>query len=157
MFYFTTFIITLLLAHITRAVPACGDVASSEGMYHPMYDAEEILFSVTWDSKYDDPNGNTSSLPCDFILHSHFKDIPGFPYLGAAYDIRGKNSPNCGKCWKLTNPRTHKFVHFTAVDSAKHGFVLSKHAYKPLNGGNGTLEVEAEHVDERYCRILKVN
>jgi hypothetical protein len=37
MIYFITFILTLLFSHITRAAPACGDVASPEEPYDPMF------------------------------------------------------------------------------------------------------------------------
>jgi hypothetical protein len=163
MIYFTTFIFTLLLARIARAVPACGDVASPEDMYDPMYDDEQPMFAtypVTWNSKYGNPNGNTSTLACSSLaaLYPHFRNIPGWPYIGAAFNIQGHESPNCGKCWKLINPTTHKFIYFTAIDTAKSGFVLSKPAFVALGGGtSATLQVEAEQVPARFCGLRSKN
>jgi hypothetical protein len=156
MIYFTTFIFTLLIAHIARAVPACGNVASPEDMYDPTYDDEQLLFATdpaTWDSKYDNPSGDSHSLECSNFppKYPHFKDLPDFPLIGASSDIQGHKSPNCGKCWKLTYPKTRKSIYFFAVDSAKSGFILSKHAYSALGGENSTIEVEAVQSFSRFC------
>ena len=43
MIYFTTLIFTLLLSHIARAVPACGDVASPEDQYDTYDDGQPVL------------------------------------------------------------------------------------------------------------------
>jgi hypothetical protein len=57
MIYFTTFIFTLLLSHIARAMPPCGDVASPEELFDT-YDDEQVLasYKVTWDATYDGNN-----------------------------------------------------------------------------------------------------
>jgi Cerato-platanin len=104
MIYYTTFIFTLLLAYVARAVPACGDVASPEDMYDPMYDDEQLVlatYKATWDDKYDNANGDTIGVVCSSLApkYPHFKVIPHFPYIGGVSNIRG-NSPNCGKCWQ---------------------------------------------------------
>jgi hypothetical protein len=160
MLYFTTFIFTLLLAHIARAVPAsCGDVSSPEDMYDydAIFDDEQSMlatYPATWSSKYDNPNGVTKSLACSSLAAKdpHYHNIPGYPNIGAAYNIQGHNSPNCGKCWKLTNPKTHKYIYFTAVDTAKSGFVLSKHAYAALGFGSSTSShVDASEVKPHLC------
>src|SRR6266852_9141746 len=139
MIYFTSFVFTLLLAHVARAVPACGDVASSQDMY----DSEQPLlatYKVTWDATYDNPNGNTNSVACSngpnglAPKYPHFKNFPDFPYLGGAFDTKF-GSPNCGKCWKLTNQKTHRSIYFTAIDAAGDGFNIGKKAFIALNGG----------------------
>jgi len=165
MIYFTTFIFTLLLSHIVRAVPACDDVASPKDLYDTTYDdVQQPLFAerkVKYDGKYDHKHGDTSKVACAHRPHGlahrykHFKDIPGFPYIGAAFDVK-PGSPNCGKCWKLRNKKTHKKIHLTAIDSTEKGFKVSKEAYKMLGGkvepdGHGHLEVEAERVDPSVC------
>jgi hypothetical protein len=163
MIYFTTFIFTLLLAHNARAVPACGDVASPQGLYD-MYDDEQLVFAgdnVTWDAMYDNPNGNTNSVVCGNGPHGlaakypHFHDFPDFPYLGGAFNVKWGSS-NCGECWKLTDTKTHKFIYLTAIDTSKRGFglVISKHAFMALSGGPvvpPTLEVESVPVPRHFC------
>lgn len=157
MIYFTTFMFTLLLAHIARAVPACGDVASPEDMHDPMYDDEHLMFDTyqaTWSSKYDNPNGKTDALACSSLApeYPEFHNFPDFPFIGAAFDIHGLQSSNCGRCWRLINTFTHKRIYFTAVDSAKSGFVLSKHAFFALGGGtSATIPVLAQEVPRALC------
>ena len=159
MIYFTSFIFTLLLAHIARAVPACGDIASPEGVYNPTIDTEQAVihatFKVTWDSIYCNPKGNTSSVACSNLAgkYPYFGDFPSFPYLGGAFDIKF-GSPNCGKCWKLINTKNRKSIYFTAIDSAESGFNLGKCAFIELNGGtvgSGILEAEAIAVPRHFC------
>ena len=104
MIYFTTLIFTLLLSHIARAMPACGDVASPEDVYDT-YDDELILatYKVTWDATYDNPNGNTNGVACSNGPHGlagaypKFHNFPDFPYLGGAFDTKW-GSANCRKC-----------------------------------------------------------
>ena len=154
MIYFTSFIFTLLLAHVARAVPACGDVASSQ----EVYDSEEPLlatYKVTWDATYDNPKGKTTSVACSNLapIVPYFKDFPDFPYLGGAFDVKF-GSPNCGKCWKLTDKKTHRFIYFTAIDATSPGFNIGKKAFIDLNGGTvgaGTLEAEAIAVPKHFC------
>ena len=159
MIYFTTFIFTLLLAHIACVVPECG-AASPEDVYNPTYDNEQLILGdckVTWDPKYDNPNGDTKTLACsDFApQYPHFGDFPTFPYIGAAPDIREPNSPNCGKCWKLTDLTTHKSIFFIAIDYAEFGFVLSEHAYIALDSLN--CKIEAVAVNPRFCGFRSIN
>ena len=157
MIYFTTFIFTLLLAHIARAVPTCGDVASPEDMYNPTYNNEQLPVvlannKVTPNTKYDDPNGDTRTVTCSYLAprYPHFRNFPHFPYIGASYDIQ-RNSSNCFKCWKLTR-KSGISIYFLAINSVDHGFQVSKFAYDALSGGNYTfLVVDADPVSLSYC------
>jgi hypothetical protein len=173
MLYFTTFIFSLLLAHVARAAPACDDdvaipedvtdVYDSYDSYDstPSFDEELVLasYKVTWDATYDNGNGNTNGVACSNGPHGlagsypHFKNFPDFPYIGGAFDTKW-GSPNCGKCWKLTNKKTHRWIYFTAIDAASPGFNIGKHAFIALNGGTigaGTLEAEAVSVPRHHC------
>ncbi|KAF8489420.1 Cerato-platanin-domain-containing protein [Russula emetica] len=165
MIYFTTFIFTLLLSHIARAVPACGDAASPQELYdtkQPIGPGPIIpTYKVTWDATYDNPNGNTDSVACSNGPHGlagtypQFDDFPDFPYLGGAFDTKW-GSPNCGKCWKLTDTDTGRWVYLTAIDAAGTGFNIGKHAFIALNGGtvgSGTLEAEAIAVPGHFCGL----
>ena len=156
MIYFTTFIFTLLLSHIARAVPACGDDASPKGLYDPTYDDVQQPIQpphhhkITWDRKYDHRHGDTKSVTCSHLAHRypHFKDFPQFPNIGAAFDIHGP--PHCGKCWKLHHK--NKSISLTAIDHAAKGFKISKEAFEKLNGGPGTeFEARAERVADSVC------
>ena len=96
MIYFTTFIFTLLLAHIARAVPGCGDVASPQGLYD-INDDKQLVFAgdnVTWDAKYDNMDSSTKSIACSGLgsKYPHFHNFPDFPYIGSAFDIIGHDS-----------------------------------------------------------------
>jgi hypothetical protein len=158
MIYFTTLIFTLLLSHVARAVPACGDVTYPEDEFDAYGEATTIAHTVTWDATYDNPNGNTNGVACSNGPHGlagsypHFKNFPDFPYLGGAYDTKW-GSPNCGKCWKLHNKKTGKSIYFTAIDAAG-SFNIGKKAFIALNGGTigaGTLEAEAQSVPGHFC------
>ena len=161
MIHLATFIFTLLLAYIARAMPACGDFASPQGLYDTYDDDGLVLatYKVTWDATYDNPNGNTDSVACSngpnglAPKYPHFKSFPDFPYLGGAFDVKW-GSPNCGKCWKLTDKNTHRTIYFTAIDAAGNGFNIGKKAFIALNGGTvgaGTLEAEAISVPHHFC------
>jgi hypothetical protein len=167
MIYFSTFILTLLLSHIARAMPACGDVASPEDVYDTCDTYEdELVFAhhkVTWDAAYDNPNGNTNTVACSNGPHGLagtyplFKDFPDFPHIGGAHDTK-RGSKNCGKCWKLTDKKTGRWIYFTAIDATKHGFNIGKKAFIALNGGtvgDGTLEAEAQSVAGHFCGFKK--
>jgi hypothetical protein len=130
MIYFITFILTLLLSHITRATPACGDVASSEELYDSTYaDAQHaqhapwppgLLYNVTWSKRYDDKNGKTKSVACSNLAdrYPYFKDFPHFPYIGGASFIY-RGSEACGKCWNLTDAKTRKTIFVITIDSTE--------------------------------------
>jgi hypothetical protein len=169
MIYFATFVFTILLSHIARAMPACGDVASPEGLYDTYddtYDDEQFLeqpvlddtYKVTWDSTYDNPNGNTDSVACSNGPHGlagtypQFKDFPISPYIGGAFDVKW-GSPNCGKCWKLYNKKTNKSISLIAIDAAGTGFNIAKEAFIKLGGnvGSGTLDAQAKQVPPSVC------
>ena len=164
MIYFTTFYFTFLLALIARAMPACDDFAEDvfDLTYdEPTFDDELVLatYKVTWDATYDNPNGNTNSVACSNGPHGlaerypHFKNFPHFPYLGGAFDTKF-GSPNCGKCWKLTDKKTHRSIYVAAIDAAGTGFNIGKRAFIALNGGTvgaGTLEAEAVSVPRHFC------
>jgi hypothetical protein len=161
MIHFTTFIFTLLLAHIARAVPACGDVAPPEDMYNPTYDNEQRTLAACWipsNAKYDDPKGDTKSVACKNLAHRypHFKDIPGFPYIGAASNVQ-PHSPNCDKCWKLTDKKTHKFIYFHAIDTSTTDFVLSQHAYDALKTAIVNCTLETEPVPLYFCGLRSID
>ena len=167
MIYFTTFILTLLLSHIARATPTCGDVTSPEELYNPTYtNAQEaqhalpiVVYNVTWTNKYDNKNGDTKHAACSILAHRypHYKDFPHFPYIGAAWNAQ-KDSAYCGSCWNLTNLKTHKTISIIPMDSAKSGYNISKEAFNVLNGGklgSSWLQAEAKQVDPHFCGIKK--
>ena len=160
MIYFTTLIFTLLLSHIARAVPACGDVASPEDQVeYDAYGDELVLatYKVTWNSKYDDPNGSTDSVACSNGPHGlapeypYFRNFPDFPYLGGSYDT-SHGSSNCGKCWKLSYKG--RSIYFTSIDSYGGGYSIGRKAYIALYGGTGgpgSLDANAQSVPGHFC------
>ena len=145
MIFVTTFILTLILSYVARAVPACGDAAPPEELYRDeaeYYEPYEVTFDaqsiipepVWWDTKYDNPNGNTHNVTCSNLArrHPHLDDFPDFPYIGAAFDVQ--KGPTCSKCWKLTNLRTHESIAFYALDNTNSGFKLGKGVFDVFIG-----------------------
>jgi Cerato-platanin len=160
MIYLTTFIFTLLLAHIARAVPACGDVASPEEVFDT-YDYELVLdsrlatYNVTYDDTYDKPLYNTNGVACDTLstTYPQLRDFPSFPRLGGSFDA-ARGTPTCGKCWKLSSKKSGGPIYITAIDKAGVGFNIATSVFIALNGGTvgaGKLEAEAEAVSPRFC------
>ena len=149
MIYFTTFIFTLLLAHITRAVPACGDAASPEDLYDPTYDDVQQPFRpfpnatkypVTWSNFYNNPDGDTKTVVCSKLAEQfpHFKDLHRFPYIGGSFTISNSSSFDCGKCWELYNTKTDIAIFLLVIDQidpTASGFNISEMALKKLNAG----------------------
>jgi hypothetical protein len=169
MIYFTTFIFTLLLSHIARATPACGDVASPEELSDPAYaDTQQdlhtlpiIVYNVTWTNEYDHKNGNTKNVACHKYFdhkYPHFKDFPRFPYIGGAWNVK-KGSKICGTCWNLTDLKTHKTISIAPIDSAAaNHYNISKEAFNVLNGGllgSKWLQATAKEVDGHHCGFKK--
>ncbi len=148
MIFFTTFILTLILSYVARAVPACGDAASPEELYEPYeltFDSPPIIvFNATWDIKYDNPNGNTHNVTCSNLdpPYPHFHNIPQFPYIGAAFDVRW-GPGGCLKCWKLTNLKTRRSIYLFAIDATPNGFKLGKRVFEAFTGGTVEVKVEA--------------
>jgi hypothetical protein len=124
MIYFTTFIFALLLAHIARAVPTCGNISSPEEMYDPMYENEELVpgltYKATWDTKYSQSDGDTKKGACPSLAQEFplFKNFPDFPFIGGAKYF----GPRCRACLKLTNKKTARFTYITAMDAPTTGF-----------------------------------
>ena len=157
MIYFTTFILTLLLSHTARAMPACGDVAPPEELYDTTFtDAQHAppiaVSNVTWSNYYGNPDGDTKKVVCSQLapLYPHFKNFHHFPYIGG---VRGGLIP-CGKCVKLRNVKPpYRTIYITIMNSASNGYNTSKLAFNALNGGPGT-RLQAEHsvVDSKLCR-----
>jgi hypothetical protein len=159
MMYFTTLIVTLLLSHIARAMPACGDVASPQDMYD-IYDNEQLVlapYRATLNQLFDNPDSNTNGVACSDGQNGlasrfpQFKYFNTFPFVGGAVDTRW-NSTNCGKCWQLTNPKNGWWVYFTAID-ASGGFNIGQRTFAALGGSvaAGAMDVEAVPVDRSFC------
>jgi hypothetical protein len=165
MIYLITFIYSLFLTQITRALPwACRDPVSPELFTQdPYVDTEYNLIPsplrVTFDKTFDNAQGSLKSVACsdgENGLASRFPkfgDLPNFPNIGGAFDV-SFNSPNCGGCWMITNKANGAIILLTAVDTAAAGFNIAETAFRKLNGGQlgDTLEVEAQKVDPDHCR-----
>ncbi len=149
MIFFTTFILTLILSYVARAVP--------EELYEPYevtFDAQPILYDIAWDIKYDDPHGDTENVTCSNIAtqYPHFVDIPDFPYIGAAFNV--KQGPSCIKCWKLTNVKTRKSMFLYSIDYTPSGFKLGKKLFDSFIGtGTVGAKVEAASISPTFCII----
>ena len=176
MVYITTFILTLFLAHIARALPrGCSDFIHPEsddprGLSYGEGDAQYTIhdpvpaaqYKVTYNPTFDNPVGSMGKVACSDGPHglaarfAMFRDIPTFPYIGGAFDIAW-NSPNCGSCWKLTNIANNASITITTIDkTAGYGFNIAESAFEDLNGGEvgeGVMQVEAHRVPIQVCGL----
>jgi hypothetical protein len=159
MIFLTTFILALFLTQIACAQSqTCGDAVSPElSSLDEQHIFPPIPLHATYANKYDDKDGLLNSTSCPNISphYKYFHDVPSFPHIGGAYDIRN-NPTNCGACWNITNRANHEFIFITAIDSANIGFFnISEEAFKLLNKGNlgAPLSVSAVRAPPRLCFI----
>ena len=114
---------------------------------------------AAFDGTFDNPTYSVGNVACSnganglASKYPTFNKIPNYPYVGGAFDIAW-NSPNCGGCWRITNPANGAWIYMTAVDSAGHGFNLGTAAFNALNGGQkNTITVSATKVPRSYCGL----
>ena len=114
---------------------------------------------AAFDSTFDNPARSVSNVACAdganglAAKYPTFSTIPSYPYIGGAWDVAW-NSPNCGGCWRITNPKNGASIYMTAVGAAGHGFNLGTAAFNALNGGQKTtIDVVATKVPRSYCGI----
>ena len=143
MIYFTTFIFTLLLAHIARAMPqaACG-YASPQEQYNlntTNDDGEQLarLGLITQNARFDvGPTKTSSAISCKNgpygplrISYDQFNDFPSFPYIGSG-------PGTCGQCWKFTTVGGGRSIYVLVVDIILTGssFIIGSSAFADLSG-----------------------
>ncbi|KAI0329941.1 Cerato-platanin-domain-containing protein [Cubamyces sp. BRFM 1775] len=156
--FFTTLtaFTTLVLATAARAATTPSKAADPAiaSIIPPTY----YIGPVTWDSTYDNPEGDMNTVACsngDNGLnppYAQFGDLPNFPYIGGSSFVEAWNSPNCGSCWKLTYKGTSIYV--TLVDSYYQGFNIAKEAMDVLtdnNSDDGPVQIVATQAPKSYC------
>jgi cerato-platanin len=116
---------------------------------------------ATFDQTYDNKAGLMNNVACSNGANGlaarfpTFGNVPSFPFIGGAFDVVW-NSPNCGSCWKLTNPSTGASINITAIDTAGTGFNIAQEAFVQLNGGQvgqGFVDVVATKVSTSVCGL----
>ena len=116
--------------------------AAAAAFFAPLVSAQSGSGTAAWDSVYDNAGQSTLTLACSDGVNGLYtkgkqtlSQVPGFPLVGAAPTIAGWNSPNCGKCFKVT--WGSKTIYITGVDTSRStgNFVLSKYALNQLTGG----------------------
>ena len=164
MIFLTTFILTLFLTQIARALPeACGDPiyldsesSTLDAQINLQFPSPLDTRRVTFDHVYDNKARSLQSVACSnlFPRFKTFGDLPTFPRIGGAFDITF-HSPNCGGCWTLTNKENNRAINITAIDHAAHGFHIAEAAFKRLSGGKlgNALQVDARKVPASFCGL----
>src|SRR5690606_37519452 len=96
--------------------------------------------SISWDPAYDSASRSTLTLACSDGPNGLYTKgyhtlgaVPGFPNVGGSPTVAGWNSPNCGKCYRLSYKQYSLKVR--VVDTGANGFNLSKQALNALTGG----------------------
>ncbi|RPA92651.1 Cerato-platanin [Choiromyces venosus 120613-1] len=104
----------------------------------------QVATTAAYDTTYDTSSLSTLSLACSDGPNGLYTKgyqtlgaLPGFPHVGAIETIAGWNSPNCGKCYKVTYTATGASINIIGVDVATSGIVLSLAALNELTGGQG--------------------
>ena len=157
MILLTTFIATLFLTQIARAVPqACQypispQSSTPEGHYRS---STTVTYTAKKESKYDSEKGKLKKTSCaqsqlarDFPT---FGEVPFFDKIGGALKTPTTIPLHpCGTIWELTNTVNNSFTAFVvSVDSATGAdFDVSSSVYKALGAGNASsLNVDAKIV-----------
>ncbi|KAI1258499.1 eliciting plant response-like protein [Xylariaceae sp. FL1019] len=119
--------------------------------------------TVAYDQGYDDSTRSMTAVACSDGangLTTRFGwttqgQIPRFPYIGAASEVAGWNSPNCGTCYKLTYEG--RSIYFLAVDHAAAGYNVGLKAMDALTNGQavalGRIDATASQVAVANCGL----
>jgi len=147
--YAITFALALLSTQVIHALPQAATPTPSP-------------LRATYDTTFDNPTGSLNNVACSdganglAAKYPTFNKLPTYPYIGGAFDVAW-NSPNCGGCWRITNPENGATIIMTAVDTAGHGFNMAQTALKQLNGGQvgqGAITVTASKVPRSWCGLF---
>ena len=162
MIFSITFIFALLL-HIARAVPGCSNAAPPNDLYDTTYDDVQQAISshipppqpykVTWNAKYDNSSGDTSTLTCSNLapIDPHFGNIPNFPLIGASFGVTPGTGTYCGQCLGLFNLATNISIAVYFVDHVPVNFTISKEAFDRLGGTGNSLEAVSYPIGPSNC------
>lgn len=100
--------------------------------------------SVSYDPKYDVGSSSLNTVACsngvnglEGLGYTNFKSLPTFPLIGGAPTVKGWDSPNCGKCYRLhyTSGKISRSLHVLAIDAAPGGFNIGLNAMNQLTDG----------------------
>ncbi|KMU74303.1 allergen Asp f 15 [Coccidioides immitis RMSCC 3703] len=117
---------------------------------------------LSYDTHYDDPSLALSGVTCSdgdngMITKGYNTagEIPNYPHVGGAFTVETWNSPNCGKCYKVTyNAKT---IFLTAIDHSNSGFNIAKKSMDVLTNGRaeelGRIKVTYEEVASSLCGL----
>jgi hypothetical protein len=149
MIFPTTFIVTLFLAHIARALPQpCSDSTYPEAQYNLVEPESVAPYKAVYNPTYDNPSLSLNGVACSNLesKYGSLGHIPLFPNVGGAINTT-YNSPNCGAIWKITNKKTGAFIYYVGIDSSS-SFDLSLHAFVKVGGTTaaGSVEIDAVQV-----------
>ena len=137
----TTFILTLFLAPIARAVPQpCRDSiypgSSTPVGQYDLGGPQPLLttYKAVYNPRYDNPTDSLYNVACKNLVKKYpqFHDIPTFPFIGGAINTTHK-SKNCGAIWRISNIASDQFTYFVSIDDSS-SFDLSEHAFLKLGG-----------------------
>ncbi|KAK7037546.1 hypothetical protein VNI00_011038 [Paramarasmius palmivorus] len=131
------------------------------------FTSSAIAINLAWDTNYDSPNASLTTVACSNgdnglitrFNFSTFSDLPTFPFIGAAPNIAGFNSPNCGTCFLLnfTNSTGTHSIHFTGIDVGVNSFVTGQNALNSLTNGQaeqlGVIPVNMTIVNATGCGL----
>ena len=114
---------------------------------------------ITFSNFYDNGSLSTNNVACSNLTPKYptLGSFPTFPNIGGAFAVSGFDSPECGSCWKITDPQTDVTIFVTAIDTAGVGFDLSFEAFNTLTNGTGigpgSAKAIAYQVDASECGL----
>jgi hypothetical protein len=124
--------------------------------------------TVAYDTTYDNSAMSLDTVACsngpnglETLGYTTLGSLPSFPNIGAAYAVRGWDSPACGTCWQLTYTNAQgvsKSINVTAVDHAgANSFNIALKAMNNLTNNQavalGRVPVTSEQVPASGCGL----
>ncbi|KAF3909542.1 Cerato-platanin [Arthrobotrys entomopaga] len=101
----------------------------------------------------DGSNGLITTTGAQTVGELKTKLKPGV-YIAATPQIVSWNSPNCGKCYRVRNPRTNKSILVVGIDVSRPAAVTGQEGFLAVSQsglGQGTLNVYFSEVPASNC------
>lgn len=118
--------------------------------------------TLSYDTIYDNRNLELTKVSCsdgpNGFIRKGYKTVgslPNYPHVGGVFSVAGWDSPNCGKCYKVTYKG--KSIHVLAIDHTASGFNVAKASMNVLTNGQaeflGRVPVTWENAPASACKM----
>jgi hypothetical protein len=143
---------TITAAILSSAVLAGPGVIAEPLKYNREYDYAQNT-ALTLFSCSDGANGLMTRYGVNNLQQLRNKLQPN-TYVGASPAVTGWNDPNCGRCFRATNPSNNKALNFVVIERNS-GVVTGEEGFRLLSPSGtiseGTLTVNVAELPSQSC------